>query len=194
MGTATSTAGLGSPPVAPAVVALCPLSAADLFQHHDCRRAHGDQLPAPPAGVLAGRRHALSIPHRLDRATSRKPAARPSILAHADVHPLRPRDGTLPLCPPLRRLRHAAILRALPQPDRNLRSFHSHQESDPLARRSVRHRNRGANRGIYSRLRSLARRHLTVAPNRRLLVTRNSARLSASLLSRRTPAARRSAL
>src|ERR1700692_1224566 len=136
MGTATSARRLGDPTPASTLVAIHFVPAPYPLQHDDRRCQDGVLFPAIQTSVFIERRHALVVPNYLDRATSRKPAVRPAILANADVHPLRSRDGTLPLRSPLPRLRDASILRPIPQPDRHARRFHPHQESHSLPRRA----------------------------------------------------------
>src|SRR5260370_27681717 len=198
MGTAAPARCLGHPTAAPSLVALRTFRRADDVQHNGRRRAHGVQLPAPTTGIFAECRLALSVPNRLDRATSCKPAAGPTFLGHADVHSLRARNGTLPVRPLLPGLRNATLVRAvsLSQPVWHARGFHPNQEPNPLARRALRHRNRRADCWIQPSLRCFGIRALTLASElaaRRQFRSVNTTGIPAGLPPRCTVAAYRNA-
>src|ERR1700730_10325250 len=198
MGTAAPARCLGHPTAAPALVALRTFLRADDVQHNGRGRPHAVQLPAPTTGVLVKRRLALSVPNRLDRATSRQPAVGPSFLAHADVHPVRARDGTLPLWPSLPGLRDATLVCAvsLSQPVWHARGLHPNQELNPLARRALRHRNRRADCWIHPSLRCFGIRALTLASDlaaRRQFRSVDTTGIPAGLPPRCTVAAHRNA-
>src|ERR1019366_1929312 len=114
----------GHPTAAPALVAPHLASGCDLPEHACGGRAHLRQFRGAPAGFLVQRRQYFSIPSGVDVASSSKTDAWALFFTHADVHPARARDGTLPLRKALPGVCDAAVLYSLPKLDRHDGSFH----------------------------------------------------------------------
>src|SRR5208283_2913689 len=158
---------MGDPTAPPALVAVCFVLPADIVQHDGGGCADGVQLSPSPTRTLVERRYDLAVPYRLGPGAAVEPAAWPAFLTDADVDSVRARDGALSLRASLPRLRDAAILRAISQPDRDAGRVYPDQESDSVAGRAVRYRNRRANRGIYSGLHRNAGRLVAIASDHR---------------------------
>src|SRR5208283_5886405 len=106
---------------------------ADDVQHDRGRLAHGVQLPAQAAGLLAERRYDFTLPCGVGVRAAGAPATGAALLADADVHSFCARDGALPLRATLSRVCDAAVFRAVSEFDWDPGRVYTNQESDSVA-------------------------------------------------------------